>query len=184
MTHRQCPVPMNEYHDGDLSPEERQAGEEHLRNCPECAREFAAIRKLRGSLERLSAPDPGESYFAQTEQIVRARTVDRMPAGDTSHAGETTYRLTRSFALLTVAATLLAGAIIVRQSPQVQDLAAQAKTSPVFVVAPIYDLMLDSDDPVVTLEEQRTWASAVISLGPPGFFGRSAGLMDLAMDDR
>ena len=39
-------VRLDAYHDGELSPAERSEVEGHLRDCPSCAAELAAIRRM------------------------------------------------------------------------------------------------------------------------------------------
>lgn len=45
---------MNLYCSDDLSPEEMQAAEQHLTNCPECRREIAAINAMLSALPRIN----------------------------------------------------------------------------------------------------------------------------------
>ncbi len=57
----ECTDALGPYVDGELPPEEAEAVRAHLASCPQCAAEHEAMielsRRLKGGLERSSAPD-------------------------------------------------------------------------------------------------------------------------------
>src|SRR5689334_21033800 len=52
------PVRLDAYHDGELSPAERSAVEAHLRDCPSCAAELAAIRGMSAAFASATPHEP------------------------------------------------------------------------------------------------------------------------------
>jgi len=87
-------VRLDAYHDGELSPAERSDVEAHLRDCPACAADLAAMRRMSGAFADAAPREPSH------EQLLRlARSVRAEPAG-----GRMLLRLFRGTA---VAATVL-----------------------------------------------------------------------------
>ena len=67
-------VRLDAYHDGELSPAERTDVEAHLRDCPSCAAELTAMRRMSAGFS--AAPPRGPSH----EQLVwLARSVRAEP---------------------------------------------------------------------------------------------------------
>lgn len=72
-------VRLNAYHDGELSPAERADVESHLRDCPSCAAELAAMRRVSGTFAVTTPPEPSHERLLQLARSVRAeRSDDRM----------------------------------------------------------------------------------------------------------
>src|SRR5690349_25121378 len=89
-------VRLDAYHDGELSPAERSDVEAHLRDCPACAADLAAMRRMSGAFADAAPREPSH------EQLLRlARSVRAEPAG-----GRMLLRLFRGTAV--AAAVLLA----------------------------------------------------------------------------
>jgi anti-sigma factor RsiW len=66
------PVRLDAYHDGELSPAERSDVEAHLRDCPSCAAELAAIRGVSGAFADTAPPEPSHEQLLQLAGSVRA----------------------------------------------------------------------------------------------------------------
>lgn len=71
------PVRLDAYHDGELPPAERSAVEAHLRDCPACAAELAAIRRTSGALLAVA---PREATPEQLSQLARGVHAERSDA--------------------------------------------------------------------------------------------------------
>src|SRR4051812_19633644 len=69
-------VRLDAYHDGELSPAERSAVEAHLRDCPSCAAELAAIRRMSGVFADATPREPSQEQLLQLAQSVRAEPSD------------------------------------------------------------------------------------------------------------
>jgi anti-sigma factor RsiW len=93
------PVRLDAYHDGELSPAERAEVEAHLRECPACAAELAAIRAMSGAFADAAPPEPSREQLMQVARAVRAEPSD----------ARLLLRLFRGAAV--AAAVLLAGAL-------------------------------------------------------------------------
>jgi anti-sigma factor RsiW len=65
-------VRLDAYHDGELSPAERSDVEAHLRDCPSCAAELAAIRRMSGAFAEGTPPEPSHEQLSQLARSVRA----------------------------------------------------------------------------------------------------------------
>ncbi|HEY7118360.1 MAG TPA: anti-sigma factor [Tepidisphaeraceae bacterium] len=65
-------VRLDAYHDGELSPAERSDVEAHLRDCPSCAAELAAIRRMSGAFADTTPPEPSHEQLRQLAASVRA----------------------------------------------------------------------------------------------------------------
>lgn len=69
-------VRLDAYHDGELSPAERSAVEAHLRDCPSCADELAAMRRMSGAFADAAPPEPSHERLLQLAESVRAEPSD------------------------------------------------------------------------------------------------------------
>lgn len=58
-------VRLDAYHDGELFPAERSDVEAHLRNCPSCAAELAAIRRMSGAFAGTAPKEPSHEQLLQ-----------------------------------------------------------------------------------------------------------------------
>ena len=70
------PVRLDAYHDGELSPAQRSDVEAHLRDCPSCAAELAAIRRVSGAFAQTPPPQPSHEQLLQLARSVRADPYD------------------------------------------------------------------------------------------------------------
>jgi len=69
-------VRLSAYHDGELSPAERAAVEAHLRDCPSCAAELAAMRRMSGAFADTAPWEPSRELLLRLAQSVRAESSD------------------------------------------------------------------------------------------------------------
>lgn len=69
-------VRLDAYHDGELSPAERSAVEAHLRDCPSCAAELAAIRRMSGAFADTTPREPSHEQLLQLARSVRSEASD------------------------------------------------------------------------------------------------------------
>ena len=70
--HRWARRSMSDYLDGELAPARRTRMERHLRECAECRRLLAGLRRTVHGLHRLAAPKAGVGAL-QIAASVRAR---------------------------------------------------------------------------------------------------------------
>ena len=69
-------VRLDAYHDGELSPAERAAVEAHLRDCPSCAAELAAIRGMSAAFADAPPREPSHEQLLALARGVRAEPSD------------------------------------------------------------------------------------------------------------
>src|SRR3954469_9015312 len=69
-------VRLDAYHDGELSPAERSDVEAHLRDCPSCAAELAAIRRTSAAFADTAPREPSHEQLSQLARSVRAEPSD------------------------------------------------------------------------------------------------------------
>jgi anti-sigma factor RsiW len=106
------PVRLDAYHDGELSPAERSDVEAHLRDCPSCAAELAAMRGISGAFADAAPREPSDEQLLELARSVHA---------EPSEAGQSDARmLLRLFRGTAVAAAVLlacalAGAVYLSQ---------------------------------------------------------------------
>ena len=65
-------VRLDAYHDGELSPAERSGVEAHLRDCPSCAAELAALRGMSGAFADAAPREPSHEQLLRLARSVRA----------------------------------------------------------------------------------------------------------------
>jgi anti-sigma factor RsiW len=70
--HRWAPRHMSEYLDGELASSRRRRMERHAKDCPECRRHLAMLRRMLGALHRLPPPVGGADAL-QIAASVRRR---------------------------------------------------------------------------------------------------------------
>src|SRR5881392_2392571 len=69
-------VRLDAYHDGELSPAERSDVEAHLRDCPSCAAELAAIRRTSSAFADTPPREPSHEQLLELAASVRAEPSD------------------------------------------------------------------------------------------------------------
>src|SRR6478752_3355474 len=69
-------VRLDAYHDGELSPAERADVEAHLRICPSCAAELAAMRRVSGVFANTPAREPSHEQLLQLAESVSVEWSD------------------------------------------------------------------------------------------------------------
>jgi anti-sigma factor RsiW len=69
-------VRLDAYHDGELSPTEWSDVESHLRDCPSCAAELAAIRRMSGTFADTTPCKPSHEQLLQLAASVRVESSD------------------------------------------------------------------------------------------------------------
>src|SRR4051812_47971241 len=69
-------VRLGAYHDGGLSPAERSDVEAHLRDCPSCAAELAAMRGMSSAFADAAPREPSHEQVLQLARSVRAESSD------------------------------------------------------------------------------------------------------------
>jgi anti-sigma factor RsiW len=102
-------VRLDAYHDGELSPAERSDVEAHLRDCPSCAAELAAIRRTSGAFADAAPREPSHEQLLRLARSVRAEPSDaRMLLG--------LFRGTAVAAAVLLACALAGGAYLSRRT--------------------------------------------------------------------
>ncbi|MFQ5811226.1 MAG: anti-sigma factor family protein, partial [Armatimonadota bacterium] len=71
---------LNRYEDGDLSPEQTAAMEEHLDVCPRCSAELAELRSAITLVESLEQVEPVAEFMAEVLWAIRSRRSAEQPA--------------------------------------------------------------------------------------------------------
>ena len=69
-------IRLDAYHDGELSPAERSDVEAHLRDCPSCAAELAAIRRTSGAFADTTPREPSHEQLLHLARSVRVESSD------------------------------------------------------------------------------------------------------------
>ena len=69
-------IRLDAYHDGELSPAERSDVEAHLHDCPSCAAELAAIRRMSAAFADATPPEPSREQLLRLARSVRAEPSD------------------------------------------------------------------------------------------------------------
>ena len=116
------------YQDGELSPGKRGRVEAHVRGCDPCARELAALGRLRAALA-IDAADPSEAVWAAFWPQVRARIA--VPAAAPAPVWRRAWEAVRSRPRLSLAPALAAVALAIlavvapwqQRAPQAPSLA-------------------------------------------------------------
>ena len=76
------PVRLDAYHDGELSPAERADVEAHVRDCPPCAAELAAIRRLSAAFAEAPPREPSDAQLMRLARGVRAERYGAEPSDE------------------------------------------------------------------------------------------------------
>jgi anti-sigma factor RsiW len=102
-------VRLDAYHDGELSPAERTGVEAHLRDCPSCAAELAAMRGISGAFADAAPPEPSDERLLALARSVHAEPSDaRMLLG--------LFRTTAVAAAVLLACALAGGVYLSQRS--------------------------------------------------------------------
>jgi anti-sigma factor RsiW len=67
---------LDAYHDGELSPAGRADVEAHLRDCPSCAAELAAMRGMSAAFAGAAPREPSHGQLLRLARGVRAESSD------------------------------------------------------------------------------------------------------------
>jgi anti-sigma factor RsiW len=69
-------VRLDAYHDGELSPAEQSDVEAHLRDCPSCAAELAAMRRMSVAFADAAPREPSHGQLLELARSVHAEPSD------------------------------------------------------------------------------------------------------------
>ena len=106
MTHAEIAKLLGAYMDGELSPRQRQVIASHLRQCPDCMRQIAEMRRVSSRLQAWPAvPRDMERESSFCEQIMQRLPARRAPV---THEKETRSPLSFLFP----AGVVLTGAFV------------------------------------------------------------------------
>ena len=178
---------IEDYVDGELPEVTVKAVAGHLDGCRSCRQRFLEARQLKQLMRRMPGYDPGQEYWLQTEQLIRARTVEVHPC--LSQPSETTVAdvgdgrraLMRALVSLAASLSILVSAILIGVGQEPELSAGRQAAMPILATAPVSELLAADHGPVVTHQEQMRLARGMLLMGPPGFLGRFYGLPDLMM---
>jgi anti-sigma factor RsiW len=65
-------IQVHRYHDGELPPPDRQAAEVHLRDCPDCRRLLAELRRLSSLISAASPADMPTGLLGRLQECQHA----------------------------------------------------------------------------------------------------------------
>ncbi|MGD8240569.1 MAG: zf-HC2 domain-containing protein, partial [Armatimonadota bacterium] len=71
---------LNRYEDGDLSPKQTAAVEQHLDACPRCPAELAQLRSAITLVESVEQVEPRAQFTAEVLTAIRSRRAAEQPA--------------------------------------------------------------------------------------------------------
>ncbi len=173
---------LDDFVDGELSQALAEEVSVHLEGCPRCRSEADETKSLKELLRQSEVRDPGRDYWPETSQLILARTVQSASAQEPHHTTADQLADQRNAfvrALLSLAASLviLVSAVVVGQS-QKSTATLSSPDNPVLLTSSLAQ-RLDPDFQIVTHEERTRLAKGMLLMGPPGPFGRIAGLMEL-----
>jgi anti-sigma factor RsiW len=100
-------VRLDAYHDGELSPAERSDVEAHLRDCPSCAAELAAMRGMSGAFADTAPREPSHEQLLELAASVRAE-----PSAADARMLLRLFRVTANAASLLLVCALAAAAYL------------------------------------------------------------------------
>src|SRR5213078_336510 len=69
-------IRLDAYHDGELSPVERSDVEAHLRDCPSCTAELAAIGRMSSAFADTTPREPSHEQLMKLARSVRAEACE------------------------------------------------------------------------------------------------------------
>ncbi len=75
MSHRRVRKLLNGYIDGELEERERKLVEEHLKACPNCSKELAALKAIDEMVKTRTTHRPSEEYWKTLPARVRTRII-------------------------------------------------------------------------------------------------------------
>ncbi len=70
---------LSAYFDGELSPEDREAMDAHLRDCAECLRELNALKQVDDAYAKLGPAAAPEDFNARVQQAVKGGKTAEFP---------------------------------------------------------------------------------------------------------
>lgn len=66
---------LEDYIDNELTAKLVQELKAHIEKCQSCSDELEDLKRLKQLLSQSTSPDPGESYWAESKNIILARTI-------------------------------------------------------------------------------------------------------------
>ncbi|UCD64957.1 MAG: zf-HC2 domain-containing protein [Candidatus Zixiibacteriota bacterium] len=176
---------LEDYVDGELSAELEARVREHLAGCRRCRLEFEWSSVLKELLKQKKAPDPDRDRWAETTNLIYARTVEQdtnryriMSVAERNSAQRGAF--VRSVVSVAASLAILFSAILLGSGSQQQLARVSASESPIFVAAPLEDQVTSDNITVASDEENLRRAKGMLLLGPPGSLGRFISPFDFA----
>lgn len=190
MTCHQAVPLLDDYLDGELSPQQVADLERHLAACPACRSELETGRSVRELLKRsreeIALPDPGIDYWNQSENLILAKTIEGSShiEPEVTHithiAGQSsTGTLVRSMMLFAASLVLMISALYLGSQRQQFSKTIDRPNSPILVAASASPSVGSDNSLILTLEEKNSLVRGMFALGAPGPIGRYTTIADL-----
>jgi hypothetical protein len=190
MTCHQAVPLLDDYLDGELSPQQVADLERHLAACPACRSELETVRSVRDLLkqsrEEIALPDPGVDYWNQSENLILAKTIETSSQTESDQlritriAGQSsTGTLVRSMMLFAASLVLMISALYLGSQRQQFSTTIDRPNSPVLVAASASPSIGSDNGLILTLEEKNSLVRGMFALGAPGPIGRYTTIADL-----
>ena len=185
MTCYQALTLLEDYVDKELPADKEVSIREHLTGCASCREEYETTLLLKELLKQHQSPDPGQDYWTETTNLIAARTVES-PSAPIKTIAVTDRRMIQRSAfmrsIVSVAASLVVlFTALLLGSGQEQRLARiSASEPPIFVSAPLEQVVGTDNTIIVTRDEQVRLARGMLLMGAPGTLGRFLSPFDIA----
>lgn len=174
MTCLQYKTLLDDYVDGELSPDLLGQFEKHLNECDSCKQEFEIANHLKELLKYKSSLNPGDLYFEETADLIFARTIENdnwQQNQKNKSATKIQSEFTRALFSAVAALVIFAISIVIGTSENKFTQNNQIE-SPVFVMTPIEQLIKLDNSPIFTKAEQLNHIQGMLLISPPGMLGR------------
>ncbi|MBK7141207.1 MAG: zf-HC2 domain-containing protein [bacterium] len=190
MTCHQAVPLLDDYLDGELSPQQVADLERHLADCPACTSELESGKKLRDLLKQTrdasTPPEPGADYWSESEALIYARTVESSRSAELERTTITsithnrpTGALVRSMMLFAASFVLMIGAIYLGSKRQELSGVTIHSETPVLLAGSINQTFGSDKGLVLTKEEKNSLVRSMFALGAPGPVGRYTTMDDM-----
>ena len=185
MTCYQALTLLEDYVDKELPDDKEVLIREHITGCASCRKEYEATLLLKELLKQHQPPDPGQDYWTETTNLIAARTIESPPAPTETVAAIDRRSIERNAfmrSLVSVAASLIVlfSALLLGSGQQQRLARISASEPPVFVSAPLEQVVGTDNTIIVTRDEQVRLARGMLLMGAPGTLGRFLSPFDLA----
>lgn len=182
MTHKSLLSLLEDFVDGELSDEDAERVRAMLAESPDIRTEYELSKLVRGILHNKGSYDPGDTYFDELTELIRARTIQRTREEHTRISPSVTRSERRAFVRSLVSAVasliLLFTALFIGSKRDLFTANMNRGGQEIMTTAEVSAELATFQTELGSVEQRQNLGQGMFLLSPPGMASRFLVLPD------